>query len=140
MMKSQLLLLLFFCCGMIQGQPRMPDSSTFQRSTLNYHCKFDNSAYFQEGDATTILNFEAKILEDALDKYPTLIIEFSLCQLPGESKELGEQRFQVFRELLEKEKFDFKRIQFSPEIHYYTDDQLTKTELKPGIFGIVKSI
>ncbi len=141
MKKIWLIIVAFFVCtsfarsGIFGTNPPMTSYSEYNKG-----CKFDNSAYFEEGDATTILNFEAKILKDAMDKYPTIIIEFSLYQLPSENKELGEQRVQLFRELLEKEKFDFTRIQFSPEIHYYTADQLLNSQLKPGIFGIIKSM
>lgn len=129
-MKIWLMLVLFFCCA-AHPHPHIP---------LYKQCKFDNSAYFEEGDATTILNFEAKILKDVMDEHYGLIIEFSLCQLPGESEQLGQQRFRIFRDLLEKEKIDLERIQFSSELHYYTLDQLAKQHLKPGIFGIVQSI
>jgi hypothetical protein len=135
-----MIIVLFVCVSYTQHHIFGINSIKVSYAGNNKGCKFDNSAYFEEGDATIILNFEAKILKDAMDEYPTMIIEFSLCQLPSEKNELGEQRVQLFRELLEKEKFDFTRIQFSCEILYFTADQLLKSQLKPGIFGIVKSM
>ncbi|MES2556163.1 MAG: carboxypeptidase-like regulatory domain-containing protein [Bacteroidota bacterium] len=105
------------------------------------HCyKADNTAYFGEQDSKTILNFEVGQLKDLMTEYPTMIIEFSLYQFPEEKERLGKKRLETFRKLLKKEGLDFTRIQFNPEIHYYRPDQLTETQLKSGIFGIVKSM
>jgi hypothetical protein len=140
-MKSWLMGMGLVAWGTLSGQFKTVDYNSENRSsqsTLLQYCKFDNNAYFEEGDSTLILNFEAKILKDAMHEYPTMIVSFSLYQLPGESIQLGKSRINTFQKLLKKEKLDLTRIQISQEVHYYRIDQSQEKRLKPGIFGVIE--
>ncbi|MBI3239258.1 MAG: carboxypeptidase regulatory-like domain-containing protein [Flavobacteriia bacterium] len=100
--------------------------------------KADNSVYFDKHDAKTILNFETELVKELMTEYPTMVIQFSVYQFPDEKERLGKKRLKSFEKLLKKENLDLTRIEINPEVHYYRADQLLKSQLKPGIFGIVK--
>jgi len=102
--------------------------------------KADNSVYFDKHDAKTILNFEAELVKELMTEYPTMVIKFSLYQFPDEKERLGKKRLKTFEKLLKKEKLDLARIEINPEVHYYRADQSPEVQLKPGIFGVVKSM
>ena len=125
----------------------LEDTVGVQFGELNISCarlsdcpSFDMNAYFNESDSKTILNFDVQALKELMTDYPTMILEFSVCQLPSESIQRGKSRIKTFQKLLKKENLDLTRIQFSSELHYYTTDQLTEMELKPGIFGMIKTL
>ena len=102
--------------------------------------KADNSAYFDKQDAKTILNFETELVKELMTEYPTMVIQFSLYQFPDEKERLGKKRLKTFEKLLKKEKLYLARIEINPEVHYYRADQSKELQLKPGVFGIVKSM
>jgi hypothetical protein len=75
-MKVWLIIAAFFACtSFVQSCIFGTNSPMVSNSGYNKGCKFDNAAYFEEGDASTILNFEAKILKDVTDNYPGLVYQ-----------------------------------------------------------------
>lgn len=125
----------------------LPDTVAVEFGEIKFSCRrfsdcpsFDNSAYFKEHDSKTISNFDINQLKELMTEYPTMILEFSVCQLPGESIRLGKKRLKTFCKLLDWEHIDQCRICINTEIHYYNDFQLKQFQPGPGIFGIVKLI
>jgi len=100
------------------------------------------NAYFDPEEYREIHDFDAELLREFLKEYDNICLEFSLTQLKGESRRLGEKRLETFRELLEANGVNPGQYTISNKQYTYSNepDSLNELPVRPAILGKVVSI
>lgn len=101
------------------------------------HDKFDNSAYFNLNEIKKFEILTLKFLQDLIEKYPLICIEFIQTINVNESKRIAKKRMKTFKKTLKKAGLGIKNFRFNDEILVVKEIDF---EQRSRIQGVVYSI